>query len=276
MTHADVRCHPRAPSPGGVAVAFSPRGHGRRRSGHGDVAAVTRTEHSPIRTGPDPGTFAYGAVQGRRSRLAPIGGLIGGCFHWLSRRWPSPRWHETTDERVIVQHGRVEIHQLPARWVVRTCVKGELNRARETGLRRLTKYLSGENLAGARLDATRPMELRQLAPDRWQISVGLPTVDDILTAPVPCTPKVTVVALEAELLAAIRMSGRPDREAVSHGDALILNAFADTDWVAIGAPAIRMNAYGPTLWFGHRFQVAVPVSARHPSGAVPPPRRSGL
>jgi hypothetical protein len=58
------------------------------------------------------------------------------------------------------------------------------------------------------------------------------------------------------------MSGRPAHSAVTGGDAMVLNAIADTEWVATGSPMIRLRGSGLVQWFIGGFEVAVPVAPR--------------
>jgi hypothetical protein len=141
-------------------------------------------------------------------------------------------------------------------------VKGELAQARETAMRRLAKYTHGYNRSSAILGTVRPIVQQQQAPGRWLIGVRLTEVADALAAPPPCAPKVKLVSRETETLAVVRVAGRPVHGSITGGDAIILNAIDDTDWIATGCPMIRLHARGPLAWFARGFEVAVPVAAR--------------
>jgi hypothetical protein len=193
------------------------------------------------------------------------------CSRLLPWNWSFPRRRMTVDEAIVSVHGSVEIHLLPAVCVARTCVKGEMDQARTTGLRRLAKYAHGDNLNGIKLNSARRILQQQQASRRWLISVPVATVDGSVTAPCPREAKVKVVPLEAELLAVVRVPGRPTRDSISRGDAIILTGLADTQWITTGAPAIRVDAFGPLAWFRRGFDVVVPVSPRTISGQCPLP-----
>jgi hypothetical protein len=141
-------------------------------------------------------------------------------------------------------------------------VKGEPAQARETALRRLAKYTHGYNRSDAILGTVRPVMQQQQAPGRWLIGVRLAKAGDAFTAPAPSAPKVKLVSREAEMLAVVRMAGRPAHRSVAGGDAIILNAIDSTDWIATGSPMIRLHARGPLRWFARGFEVAVPVALR--------------
>jgi len=87
-------------------------------------------------------------------------------------------------------------------------------------------------------------------------------VTDEHIAPPPRAPKVKLWSVQSGWLAVLRMSGRPAYGAVAGGDAMVLNAIADTEWVATGAPMIRLHKSGPAQWFIGGFEVAVPVAPR--------------
>jgi hypothetical protein len=64
------------------------------------------------------------------------------------------------------------------------------------------------------------------------------------------------------MLAVLQVAGRPAYSSITGGDAIILNAIDNTDWIATGSPMIRLHARGPFHWFASGFEVAVPVGAR--------------
>ncbi len=151
---------------------------------------------------------------------------------------------------------------MPAACFVGTCVHGEPTAARDTALRRLINYLNGDNRGGVVLQAVRPVIQQPLGPLRWRISVRLPMVPDDGVPPAPRAPKVKLWSTQPGWLAIVRMSGRPAYGTVASGDAMMLDAIANTEWVATGAPMIRLHASGPLQWGTGSFEVAVPVAPR--------------
>jgi hypothetical protein len=196
-----------------------------------------------------PGSGILAAARERCARLIPAG-----CRTWS--------WRESAAETLVATHGGVEIRRLPSGCVARTCVKGELAQARETALRRLGRYVDGDNAAAARLVAERPVTQQRLESRRWLISVRLPTIEDASGAPAPRGPKVKVVRNEPELLAVVRMGGWPKENSVTRGDTRILAAIANTKWVAIGKPTLRLHRRAPIGWLIGGFDIAVPVERR--------------
>jgi hypothetical protein len=149
---------------------------------------------------------ADGNGRKRRYGAAPIAAMLKSCLRSLPWNRSLPRWRGTVDETIVASHGRMEIRLLPAGFVARTCVKGEVGQARETGLRRLAKYTRGDNLDGARLHAARLVVQQQVAPGRWLISVPLQTVGDDATAPCPRDTKIKLVLLDTEMFAVVGVS----------------------------------------------------------------------
>ena len=216
------------------------------------------------------------AARDDTSRSAPgkllTAALVWFCLKVLPVNWLVPRWRAVPGESVVASRGSVEIRRIPAGCVVQTCVKGEPAQARETALRRLAKYTHGNNRSMAILDTVRPVMQQQQAPGRWLIGVRLANVGDSLIAPAPCEPKVKLVSRDAEMLAVVRVGGRPTRGSIASGDAIILNAIDGTDWIATGSPLIRLHARGPLPWLARGFEVAVPVAPRRAPTVLHPIR----
>jgi hypothetical protein len=189
-------------------------------------------------------------------------GLLRLCLKVLPANWLVPRWRAAPVESVIASRGSVEIRQIPAGCVAQTCVKGEPAKARETALRRLAKYTHGNNWSSAIFGTVRPVMQQEQAPGRWLIGVRLAKFGDTLTAPAPCEPKVKLISRAPEMLAVVRVAGRPAHGSINAGDAIILNAIDGTDWIATGSPMIRLHVRGPLQWLGSSFEVAVPVAPR--------------
>jgi len=176
--------------------------------------------------------------------------------------WRIRRRREATDETAIATLGSVEIRRMPPACFAGTCVQGEPAQARETALRRLTNYLNGDNRSSAILRAERPVIQQQLGPRLWRFSVRLSMIPDDLVAPAPRAPKVKLWSMDPGWIAVVRISGRPNYGAVTNGDAMVLDAIANTEWVATRAPMIRLDASGSVRWFTGGFEVVVPVTPR--------------
>jgi hypothetical protein len=178
-----------------------------------------------------------------------------------SRRIRRPR--EPSDEVILARIGAVEIRQMPSACVAWTCVNGEPAQARETALKRLVDYLDRNNLDFVRMHAERPIIQQQLGPRRWRIGVRLSTFQAAAEAPTPRAPKVKVQTVEPEFLAVVRVTGRWGYHKVSSADTIVLDAITNSEWLATGAPVIRLHGSGPLGALIGGFEVAVPVVPRH-------------
>jgi hypothetical protein len=228
--------------------------------GHVPERARRHTEPRPASSGRG-GNAAHSTAQTSWFDIV-IAAFWQRCLRLLPVAWRIPERTAASDEPAIAALGSVEVRHVPAACFVGTCVHGEPAQARETALRRLTKYLNGDNRQGAVLRAERMLIQQQLEPLLWRISVRLPTVSDDHIAPAPRAPKVKLWSVPPGWLAVVQMSGRPVYTAVARGDAMVLDAITNTDWVATGAPMIRVHASGPVRWFAGGFEVAVPVMPR--------------
>jgi len=226
---------------------------------------------------PDSDTGFWLAARSTPSDLSNDPGRAGGPRNvTLLRRfarlilgeWLLAPWRGALHETIIASHCSVEIRQTAAACIAWTCVKGDLTQARATALRRLAKYTEGDNRGAVRVRVVRPVLQRQSGPHRWRVGVRLANVENIRAAPAPLAPKIEVVASKPETLAIVRMDGRPSHDLVSFGDAIILDAISDTEWVAIGPAMIRLYTRGLIPLFIGGFEIAVPVSARDTTRAI--------
>jgi hypothetical protein len=268
MIHARLSQRPeRGVADGGVLISAAVRARDHGEALFRAAPASTARPRYEARRSPSSLT-GQETVSGRAknpdlSGITRIAALLRRCARLISAEWLMSRWRGTPDETIIASHRSVEIRQTAAACIARTCVKGDAAQARATALRRLAKYTNGDNRGAVCLRVERPVIQQQLEPRRWRVSVRLSDVENARTAPAPLAPKVEVVAREPEMLAVVRMDGRPSHDMVSFGDAIILDAISDTEWVAIGPAIIRLHMPGPILRFIVGFEVAVPVSARN-------------
>lgn len=256
--HEHCICHIPSSSTASV-VAKGPNIVTRRLRHKSTVPASEPRENQSWRTA---GTAANDDTSRSSSGKVLKAGLLRFCLKVLPANWLVPRWRAAPGESVIASRGSVEIRKIPAGCVAQTCVKGEPAKARETALRRLAKYTHGNNRSSAILDTARPVMQQEQAPGRWLIGVRLAKFGDTLNAPAPCEPKVKLISRASEILAVVRVAGRPARGSITAGGAIILNAIDGTDWIATGSPMIRLRGRRPLPWLGSGFEVAVPVARR--------------
>lgn len=178
-------------------------------------------------------------------------------------QWSMLRFDEVSAESLISYHGAVEIRQSHAGYCLQTCVKGELDAARTTALRRFADYLVRRDRSGTPHRAAGPLVQRQEAPGRWLVSVALPDQADGFVPMTPHHGKIRIRPMQPELHAVLCMYGRPTPQAMTRSDAVIRAALADTMWVPSGGPAIRLLRAPTVLPLPRRYEIALPIERRH-------------
>lgn len=186
-------------------------------------------------------------------------GLRKRIYQRIPADWLFLRLSRLPDETLLASLGPIQIRQLTPTCVAETCAKGELEAARGTALKRLMRYVTGDNYSATAVATMRPVVQQQLGPGRWLIRVGMPDVSSALAAPTPCTRKIKITSREAEVLAVARVAGRPTQRALKAGEAAIVAALAGTKWNVAGPTMIRLSAPCSILPFRGSFEVAVPV-----------------
>jgi len=179
------------------------------------------------------------------------------------------RSNETSEEVLVSRQGPVEIRQTLAGWTLETCVKGEPEQARATGLRRLANYVNGKNRSKERLRVMRPLVQTQEAAGRWRLRVALLGLNSSFVAAVPRNGKVRLRSLDSETLAVLRVPGRPTALSMQHAETAIRHALAPSRWEPVGAPLLRLHSLPAIMPFLNRFEVAIPVADRAHGSAMP-------
>jgi hypothetical protein len=205
---------------------------------------------------------ASSAVAGLGGNTGFAGRLVERLRRLLVPHWPLLRLSGASSETVVSRHGIVEIRETRAGFSVQTRVKGELDRARATALQRIAKYIAGGNHGGTQLRAAAPLVQREEAPGRWLVSAALPGVEAAFVAAVSRNGKARIYPAQPELLAVLRIAGRPATQAIARGDAAIRAALVGTVWTPAGEPVIRLHRPPEILPFASRFEVAIPVARR--------------
>ena len=204
------------------------------------------------------------SLPGLGHRLDPRNGLA----RWIAGFTPSRarsllRHGAPAEETVIAKLGHVQIRRIEAGAVARTTVSGECQAALRIGLERLAEYTSGDNHQGLPVPAVTPVIQRSAGPGRWSVEIGLKRLCDPSGAPAPFNRKVRIVHQPSETLAILLLAGRPVKPAAIQGEAALLASITGTQWLAIGAPLLRLRGYPSLLPWTREFEVAIPVSAIH-------------
>jgi hypothetical protein len=177
-----------------------------------------------------------------------------------------------------------EVRRYGDRVAADTLVDADPEAARNVGFRRLAGYIFGDNRASEKIAMTAPVEqagggeaeaadgegerIAMTAPvaqaeaeGGWRIRFFLPEGYTAEGAPVPTDPQVTITTVPGETVAVRRFSGSRSAEAVADETNALLDAVADSDWRATGAPVAWFYDPPWTLPPMRRNEVAVPVEA---------------
>jgi hypothetical protein len=256
--HFEPRSRVRCPLAGPVAVA--------RRDSVGDpycsANLVWHTHMAQPRA-----MIARSVVANLRFNPGVVARLLEYVPHLLAPRWSILRLSETKPETVVAHHGAVEIRQPDGGFSLQTRVKGELDQARATALRRLASYLKGTNRSAMQIRAAGPLTQSEESPGRWLVGVGLSGVGDTFAATVSRGGRVQICSAPPATVAVLCMAGRPKRDAIILGEAVIRATLGDTVWVPTGGPIIRMHRAPAVLSPANRFEIALPIALRGHNGS---------
>jgi hypothetical protein len=183
-------------------------------------------------------------------------------------------------ERLDGENQAVEIRRYPPRLAAEVTVKGDETEARSAGFRTLAAYIFGDNSKRADIAMTAPVAqapatgsqgeaIAMTAPvaqspagaGEWIVRFFMPAKYDRKTLPEPTDPKVAIVELPEETLAAVRFSGSRDPEAVDAATRALRQGLDGTGWTPSGVPAAYFYDPPWTLPFLRRNEVVVPVEA---------------
>lgn len=210
----------------------------------------------------------------RRLIIATAAALtLAGCTVVGMSNTPEPRFEvvETLDERTEI---RRYAPRAAAEVVLADADRSDgSNRA----FRHLFRYISGDNRADAEIAMTAPVETREGVSEKIAMTVPvemdaradgfamrffLPDAYTAETAPRPTDPKVDIVAVPEQTMAALTFSGFRGEDKVSRMKAALLDTLADSAWTPTGEPVAYFYDPPWSIPFLRRNEVAVPVAPR--------------
>lgn len=175
--------------------------------------------------------------------------------------------------KTLAADGPFEIRDYPSYLVAETYVDGDFGTVGNEGFRRLFRYISGDNAKAQSIAMTAPVEqsaasekIAMTAPveqqkvgERWRIAFVLPASYTLETAPKPLDPRVTVVAMPARRMAAVRYSGTWSQSRYDENLAALAKFIGDRGLAPEGEPVFAR--YDPPFmpWFMRRNEILVPV-----------------
>jgi len=181
---------------------------------------------------------------------------------------------EETNYSVVEKEDNFEIRDYAPHTLAETVVAGSLEDAGNKAFNRLFEYISGNNQsrakvamtapvsqepAGEKIDMTAPVG-QQAAGERWVVSFMMPASYTLETLPKPLDPAVTLRAVPARRMAAIRYSGFWSEEGYLRNKAALESWIEKKGYKVIAEPVwARYNAPF-SLWFLRRNEVLISIA----------------
>jgi SOUL heme-binding protein len=184
------------------------------------------------------------------------------------------RTAEEPPYQVIDRLGDVEIRRYSARFAAETTVADDGNQAMNRAFFILAGYIFGGNRRKQAIDMTAPVAME----DRQKIDMTAPVategnVDGGLTmrfflpaavtpanAPQPNDPRVKLVTVPEETMAALRFTGSWSEASLAERRRVLLAALNGSRWSALGKPFTQLYDPPFTIPFLRRNEVAVRLS----------------
>jgi hypothetical protein len=155
----------------------------------------------------------------------------------------------------------VEIRRYGARIAAETTVSaGELT-ARNTGFRRLARYIFGANHADEKMAMTAPVSQEAADDRKWVIRFFMPAEKSRETLPDPDDNEVKIVDLLPQTIAVRRFSGSISARAIAAQTTELMNTLRDRGFAAIDTPEAWFYDPPWTLPILRRNEIAVRVEA---------------
>jgi hypothetical protein len=204
---------------------------------------------------------------------APAAAALAALFALITS--PSAMAVEEPDFKVLEKDGSFELRQYAPYVVAETRVEAGFEDAGSIAFQRLFRYISGNNVAQAKIAMTAPVaqspgeKIDMTAPvsqsadgNAYLVAFTLPSTYTLATAPQPRDGSIRIRAVPAQLVACWRYSGRWTTGNYLEHESLLRERIEARGFVARGVPVLAR--YNPpfTPWFLRRNEVLIPVAAK--------------
>lgn len=180
---------------------------------------------------------------------------------------------EQPQYEVLESDGDLELRSYSPYIVAETFVTKDFERAGNEGFRRLADYIFGNNRSQQEVAMTAPVamssseKIEMTAPvsmhrqgKNYRITFMMPSKYTLETLPEPVNPEVTLREVPAQVVAAIRYSGRWSQQRYEDHKAKLETWIAERGWQSASEPVLAR--YDPPFkpWFLRRNEVLIPLS----------------
>ncbi len=176
--------------------------------------------------------------------------------------WVVIRGVETPDYQVVIQDGRLELRDYPALRIAEITRSGDRETALRSGFRPLAGYIFAREREGERIAMTAPVTQTSDEGAQWRVAFIMPKQYSLDDLPTPTDADLTLREMPAQLMAAIRFSGRADQAAIDAQEALLADWLNAQQLTPIAAPIYAYYDDPMTPGFLRRNEILIPV---HPS-----------
>lgn len=154
----------------------------------------------------------------------------------------------------------VEIRRYGARVAAETTVSAGEEAARNTGFRRLARYIFGGNRVHEKIAMTAPVAQEAAGDRRWVIRFFMPADKTLESLPEPEDGDVRLVAVPPEMVAVHRFTGSRSRRAIAAHTAELMTTLRETGFEAVDTPEAWFYDPPWTVPALRRNEIAVPVA----------------
>ncbi len=154
----------------------------------------------------------------------------------------------------------VEIRRYGPRVVAETTVTAGEEAARNTGFRRLARYIFGGNRVHEKITMTAPVAQEAAGDRRWVIRFFMPADKTLESLPEPDDGEVRLVAVPPEMVAVHRFTGSRSRRAIAAHTAELMTTLRETGFEAVDTPEAWFYDPPWTVPALRRNEIAVPVA----------------